>query len=147
MPTIRPNPFRDIYTHSGKTLDELSEEFGIQRSFIQRLLEGCFPSPPPSLTQKFSRLSGLPAVMLAGAYREHVKQSRKELVFPVGMNKDMSVEEWLKWADKFCYMNNVEMTRLNVAALLHLNVNVIANWENGKTEKLPAQILQVVNAA
>lgn len=144
---ITPNPFRDIYLGSGKTFEELSEEFGIQRSFIMRLTEGCFPTVPPALLVKFSRLSGLSMPTLRDRYSNYVIRTRWNIA-PVGwtLTRSSTVAEWNAYRALLARANKIENTRLNIAALLHLNVNVLANWENGDTAKLPAMLHRVIES-
>ena len=139
----KKNPFRTIYLQNSATYRELAERYNTQVSVLQRMTEGASNSASDRALAIFSDMSGIKPETIKEYYDTFIRWDFKENVkLPqIPLNEYATKESWLLWRKELCELNKVEDTRLNVAALLHVAVNVIANWETGKTGKLPLQLL------
>lgn len=139
----KTNPIRAIYLAQEKSLSKIAKENDLTVSFIQRAMEGAFPSLPVSVGETFADLSEFTRPQLEDRYKNYIEDTW-EVTIPPKVELDMgsSIKDWKRYRSILCRLNGFDDSRLAAAGLLHVNVNVIANWENGITRHFPMQIIE-----
>ena len=144
------NPLAVYKREMDYTFDDLAKQFQVNRSLIQRAIEGAFYSLPPSIIDTLSYIEGIPKAELNKRYSEFVAEQLKSIKRPpVALTKDTSLEDFDIWCSLFLRINGVsfigEVPHLTVARLLHINVALISNFYSGRTARMPNQILERVD--
>ena len=143
------NPLEQYKENMEYTYDDLASQFKVNRSVIQRAIEGAYYSLPPSITETLAYIEGVPTARINQQYEEWVKQELSSINLPpVALDKETSLDDFDIWAGVLLRINGVnfvgETPKLSIARLLKLNVATISNWYSGRTARIPAQILERV---
>lgn len=142
MTSTIPNPAYLAYIDSKKSYRELAKIYGIQVPVLQHAISGAMPHLSPRLCAIFSDITGLPEVVISFRYDRYAVYSFNMIELPEKpLNPESTVQEWRAWRKELCRLNEIPDTVIGAASLLHVSFNVITNWEKGKTENLPLQLL------
>lgn len=141
------NPLEQYKENMEYTYDDLANQFSVNRSVIQRAIEGAYYSLPPSIVNTLAYIEGVSSATINKRYDEWVKKELAKVDLPpVALTKYSSLEDFDVWASVLLRINGVnfvgETPKLPIARMLKLNVATITNWYSGRTATLPAQILE-----
>ena len=143
------NPLLRYKENMDMTYDELAKQFDVNRSVIQRAIEGAYWDLPPKIREVLAYVEGKSQEAINREYQQFVAaELSKVKLFPVAepISHETSVEDFEIWCSLLLRINGVnfvgKVPALSVARLLKLNVAVIANFLNGRTATLPAQIIE-----
>lgn len=144
------NPLAKYKDSMGYTYDDLSKQFNISRSVIQRSIEGAYFTLPPRIVETLAYVEGSTAEKINRQYELFCNQ---ELVAvnlpPVAIEHGTLVEDFDLWASVLLRINGVNFVgnvpHLAVARMLKVNVTIIQNFYSGHTANLPAQILERID--
>ena len=143
------NPLNRYKTAMDYTYDDLSEQFQVSRSVIQRSIEGAYFSLPPRIVETLAYVEGKTVAQVNREYDLFVnKELAKVHLPPVALTKDTTLDDFDIWCSVLLRINGVNFVgnvpHLSVARILKMNTSVIASFYTGRTAHLPAQTIERV---